>query len=460
MGRLERWVPRVAPPFPGYGWALRNLILPIGDAAMRQGMMRRLRFLESAQWWNRERLLRYQAERLQELLHVAHREVPYYRDLADRAGISPASINGPKDLWRWPISTKESLRAAYPEGVRRDSGLPPYEVSTSGSTGKNFVTLYDAEVEGSTRALTMLKLQWSGWRPGEPHLQTGITTDRDGARRIKDFALRCYYELAYDLTTPHLDAMLETLDRHRIRFVFGFAASLHELARRAIATGWNRPLGAVVSWGDAMFDHYRQAIGDAFQCPIFDTYGCSEGIIVAAQCPEGRYHVFDPEVVVEVVDDDGAPVAAGERGAYILTRLHPGPMPLIRYRVGDTGAIATAGPCSCGRGFGLITGVSGRSCDVIVTRSGNRLIVHFFTGILEHFREIDAFQAVQREEGALELLVTLQPGAEPTPNLKHRILEALRRHGADLRIDVRVVDEIPLTPAGKRRFIISEVPSS
>ncbi len=39
--------------------------------------------------------------------------------------------------------------------------------------------------------------------------------------------------------------------------------------------------------------------------------------------------------------------------------------------------------------------IQGRSADIVTTPSGNRLIVHFFTGVLEHFSEVDSFQVVQ-----------------------------------------------------------------
>jgi phenylacetate-CoA ligase len=93
---------------------------------------------------------------------------------------------------------------------------------------------------------------------------------------------------------------------------------------------------------------------------------------------------------------------------------------------------------------------------VITTPSGNRLIVHFFTGILEHFTEIDSFQVVQSEPDAI--LIRIQPKSEITTELLDIIKNALAQRGAeDLQINFELVEEIPLESTGKHRFVINQV---
>jgi pilus assembly protein CpaB len=46
-------------------------------------------------------------------------------------------------------------------------------------------------------------------------------------------------------------------------------------------------------------------------------------------------------------------------------------MPLVRYRVGDRGAVAAADArCACGRSLPVLASVEGRADDVLVTRDG------------------------------------------------------------------------------------------
>jgi phenylacetate-CoA ligase len=231
---------------------------------------------------------------------------------------------------------------------------------------------------------------------------------------------------------------------------------LYAIAQRAKRLGWNAPLRSIVTWGDNLYGHYRRTIEDAFKTRVFDTYGCGEGFQIAAQCgSNGAYHIHSPDVIVECVDDAGAPVNPGHVGNLILTRLHAGPMPFIRYHVGDVGVLGDSERCGCGRGYDLMRCVLGRDTDVVLTPSGNRLIVHFFTGILEHFPEISSFQVVQEQLKAITLRIV--PAPTFSRETQSRIISKLQEMGgADLHIDVEVVHEIPVAPSGKRRFVIAK----
>ena len=434
---------------------VRGIALPLGDWLIGQRMMARLRFLENAQWWDRERLLDYRNQLLADTISVAYQEVPLYRESMDEVGIKPSDIQSPDDLYKLPIVTKDILRSGYPEQTTRTTAQKTYEECTSGSTGAPFCVREDPETTGWYRASFMLTLEWAGWRIGEPHFQTGITTNRKRWRRAKDWLLRCHYTSAYDLTDAALDQHLAAIEKKRISLLGGFPSSLYYLARRAAELGWNQPIRSVVTWGDNLYSTYRKTIEETFNTQVFDTYGCSEGIQVSAQCEQGNYHVHNLDVVVEYLDDDNQPVPPGETGHLILTRLHPGPMPLIRYRIGDMGVSAGSRVCDCGRGFELMNSIAGRDTDVIVTPAGNRLIVHFFTGILEHYQEVESFQVVQDNLESILLRIVPTPGYSLETG--EQIVNKLKEKGADCAIQIELVDDIPLTSGGKRRFVISKL---
>ncbi len=440
-----------------WGWMLDHAVLPAGDLVFGQRMISRLRFLQSAQWWAADRLHAERDRLLQSVIDTAYREVPFYRELMHSARVKPADIRTPADLFRLPVVTKDMLRSGYPRLTTRPTGQRPHEVHTSGSTGKNFAVMEDARTTGWYLSSFLLSLQWAGWRIGEPQLQTGMTLKRNLARTLKDRLLRCYYVSAFDLDDHHLDAALDRLDRHRINHLWGYAASLYYLALRATAKGWNRPIRSVITWGDNLYPHYRRAIQAAFQTPVFDTYGIGEGIQVAAQCGHGdNYHVHSLDVIVEYLDETGNPVPDGEPGDLILTRLHAGPMPLIRYRVGDVGIRGDQSPCPCGRAFERMQAIQGRDTDVVVTPSGNRLIVEFFNGIIDDFPEIDSFQVIQDRIDSI--LVTVVPRAGFSSRTGQQLIAAMQQNGAtDLRIHVESVPQIPLTAGGKRRYVINRI---
>lgn len=434
------------PEMSAYGALLEGVLLPLGDRLVGQHMMARLRFLRQAQWWDPERLEAERARRLQSLLAVAYREVPFYRSLF-------GEVPTPADLGSLPVVTKAALRAGYPHLTTRPTGQRCHENRTSGSTGANFCVREDAETAGWHRASLLLAFEWSGWRLGEPHLQTGVTPRRGFVKAVKDQILRCAYVSAFDLSDAALDRALQLLDGRGTAHVHGYPASLFYLARRALQTGWNRPLRSIVTWGDTLHAHYRRMIERAFGARVLDIYGISEGMQICAQCEQrGLYHIHALDVIVECVDDEGRPALPGKAGHLLLTRLHPGPMPLIRYQVGDL-AVMSDRLCACGRGFSTMESIQGRDTDVVITHSGNRLIVHFFTGILNHFTEVESFQVVQ--ESADAILVRVVPSTGFSKQTADRIVSALREKGADLEIEVEVVKAIPVPVSGKSRFVIN-----
>jgi len=441
-------------------WVLRNVILPLGDLAFGQRMTKRLQFLEQAQWWSLERLHDHRDCLLRSVVDIAYGEVSFYRALMQDAGVKPNDIRCPADLSKLPVVTKQMLSAGYPDSTTRATGQKNYEVFTSGSTGTNFCVREDAETAGWYRASFLLALEWTNWTIGEPHLQTGMTTERSLEKRLKDALLQCYYVSAFDLSDAHLDKALDLLDRQGIRYLWGYPGSIYYLARHAAKKGFNRSLRSIVTWGDNLYPHYRQTIETAFKTKVFDTYGCAEGMHIAAQCgQENTYHIHTPDVIVEFLDNEGATVRPGQSGNIVLTRLHPGPMPLIRYRVGDVGIAGNGRRCPCGRGYDVMESIQGRDTDVVITGSGNRLIVHFFTGIFEHFSEVDCFQVIQ--ESIDSMMIRIVATREFSPESPGRIVSALKKKGATgIHIEIELVDKIPLTVGGKRRFVISKIASS
>jgi phenylacetate-CoA ligase len=415
-------------------------------------------FFKESQWWEREGLKSYQDRQLRETLRTACNQVPFYRELYDNCGIKSDSISKTEDLPKLPMVSKDLLRNCYPDGCTRNSGLPWREYCTSGSSGKPFAVRVDNRTMSQARALMFLRANYSGWEIGEPFLQTGMTLQRGFLKKCKDIFLRCHYVSAFNLSDEVLDSYLELIDRKKLKYIMGYAGSMYCLAERADKTGFNHSLQGVVSWGDNLYQHYRDKIEQTFKCWVTDTYGCGEGIQIAAQCGmnNGAYHIFMPHVVVEVVDDDGQPVKPGEMGNILLTRLDPGAMPLIRYRVGDIGRKSTDTSCPCGRGLEMLTKIEGRDTDVVVTPNGNRLIVHFFTGIFEYYQTIDTFKVIQEKAG--EIIVEIVPRPEfKDVHWQEIRSEILTKGDQDLEIILKLVHEIPLEKSNKRRFIVSRI---
>jgi phenylacetate-CoA ligase len=435
--------------------ALENILLPLGDKLSGQYIMKQYSFFKDAQWWPTERLEEFQNSKLRETIAAAYRDTEFYKKLYDQYKVEPSDIKQVEDLQKLPIVTKDMLRKAYPQSCTRESMQPWKEYFTSGSTGRPFVVRLDNYTMSIARALMLLRANFSGWQLGESYLQTGMTLQRGIIKWAKDTLLNISYVSAFDLSDTVLDRYLELIETKKHRYIMGYAASIYCIAKRAQKVGFNSTIQGIVSWGDNMYAHYRKLIEKQFHCRVTDTYGCGEGIQVAAQCEMGQYHVFTPHVVIEFLKE-GSICKPGELGEIVLTRLNPGAMPLIRYKIGDVGKDSQSQVCSCGRGFKMIGSVEGRDSDIIVTPRGNRLIVHFFTGIFEYARMVDTFQIVQENSEEILVRIVPLPGFD-TQTWEWLKQEILTKGDPDLRINLEIVKEIPLEGSNKRRFVISKI---
>jgi phenylacetate-CoA ligase len=330
-------------------------------------------------------------------------------------------------------------------------------MKSSGSTGAQTTVLIDKACNDEVFATQLLFWSWGGFAMGRSHLQTGIWPERGALRRLKDLLFRCTYFGAFDLTDSAAEAMLRQIDRRGIRALFGYASSMYVLAKFLHKRNLERKMDCVFTWGDSLFPHYRELIERVFQCRINDCYGLGEGLQCAAQCEyHDALHEAMHGVIVEIVDHEGLPVPAGQLGRVVVTRLTPGPMPLIRYDTGDV-AYFVDGTCPCGRSLRRVSRIQGRSTDIVTTPAGDRLIVHFFTRIFEMIPEIAQFQVRQERPESITVLYVKGSGFQES--VLRRVRDEITALCTfSLSIDFTPVDTIPLEQSNKRRFVISKVP--
>jgi phenylacetate-CoA ligase len=431
--------------------------LPLADRALGQRVRARLDELLELQWSPREAIETYRSRRLQELVRFSAERVPFYRDEFRARGIDPRQVRSSEDLPRLPIVGKLELRDRFGdlqvEGYRGRT----YEMKSSGSTGMQTTALIDAACNEEVFATQLLFWSWGGFAMGAPHLQTGMSLQRGLTKRLKDLAFQCTYTSAFDLTDATCEEIFRRVDARRIRSIFGYASSIFVLARFLERRGLQRPMQSIFTWGDSLFPHYREVIERVFLCKVNDCYGLGEGLQCAAQCERhDALHEAMHGVIMEIVDGHGQQVPEGELGRVVVTRLAPGPMPLIRYDTGDVASFVP-GECECGRHLRRVSRIQGRATDIVTTPGGDRLIVHFFTQIFEMIPEIAQFQVRQDQPEHIRILYVKGQG------FADRLLDHVRREilsncSYPLRIDFEEVRDIPVERSNKRRFVISTVP--
>ena len=266
---------------------------------------------------------------------------------------------------------------------------------------------------------------------------------------------------AYRMTPERMQAYLAWLNAKRPKVIVAYAQAIYELAVFAETTGAAVvPQAAILTSASTLHPFMRAKIEKVFGCRVFDRYGCREVGSIACECSEhAGLHVFPWGNYVEIVDDKGQPVPAGQEGNILVTSLTNFAMPLIRYQIGDRGSLAPEGSCPCGRPGQILQRISGRRTDDFTTRSGRLVPGIYFVHMVSTTLNASAlrkFQVIQEDYERVRLvLVKRDPAVAMDLSPVRAAFE--RVMGAGLQLDVDFAADIPPAPSGKYLYTISKV---
>jgi phenylacetate-CoA ligase len=268
---------------------------------------------------------------------------------------------------------------------------------------------------------------------------------------------RTYFDVSREFTDANRASCCDLINRIRPEAIVGYAGMLVDLARYTREHGglrWKTP--SLISTAETMQCGQRELLQAHLAREVFDSYGSREFMNIGTECARHRgYHINTDSLRVEVVDDDGLPVALGVEGRIIITDFRNAATPFIRYEVGDRGVLADPNEaCPCGRPFPRLLRVEGRLQDIIYTPNGlvSALSVE---DVLEHFDWVEGYQLVQpsRERLVIRLLTRI--------NLTHDqvapIVAILRPQLGDTVVEFERVGELSRRPNGKIDLVISSV---
>lgn len=434
----------------------------------RYPLLHTLAELRERQWDDQEAFRDRQAALLAALLSHAVGRVRFYGERTD--GLLPSEIarDPHTSLAAFPILEKKHL-LEHVEDLRCEMGRGAYENTSGGSTGKPVRFRQDKTYLSRNLAVRRLVHEWAGVRVGERHAKLwGARRDiaRGGAavkRRLGDFLLNRLTLDAFAMDSDTMHGHIRLISQFRPVLLEGYADALHELALFAERNG----LGvasprAIVTSATTLFPQMRETIARVFGAPVFDRYGSREVGSIASECDQHEgLHIVGETTVVEVVDELGRHVGAGEEGDVLVTSLWNYTMPFIRYRIGDR-AVRGNDRCSCGRPYPLLARIAGRSDACLARPDGGVVVPEFFVRLLRvecGAGVVHRFQVVQEELD--EVLVRIVPWVgkdsevlSHEPEIVARIREAM---GGACRVRVVLEDDIEPTPTGKHLLTVSKV---
>ncbi len=450
-----------------YEALFRSVLYPAYESGLRR--RKTLAYLaeyEAQQWLAPEEMRALQTAKLRALLEHCQAQVPYWRRRFAELGFSWQDVRQPEDIAQLPPIGKDEIRAHYDDLIAENWRGHTSRKTTGGSTGQPFSFEYTRESYERRMAVMLRGYGWAGAGFGVKRLDLWGTDLGlpSRAQRLKtqvfDALLRRKVLSSFGMRRDNLRSYAQAIEAYRPQVIVAYTSALETLADWILAEGalrW-RPR-SIITAAEMLSDRQRSTIERAFGAPVFHTYGCREFMLIGAECEHHRgYHASDDHLLVEVADDAGRPLRTGV-GNVLITDLHNWGMPFLRYANGDLAHVAgDQAPCPCGRGLRLFGPVEGRRLDVLRTPDGRIIPGEFFPHLLKEVAAIDRFQVRQKQLDRLEMLIV--PRGEFTPADEAFLRDHVGRvAGEALQLDIRLVEDIPLTPSGKRRVTVSELPT-
>lgn len=446
-----------------YERAFRSVLFPLYETVLRRRRtLSYLREAERTQWISKDEIAAIQLARLRALVAACWQEVPYYRQTWTEAGLSPGDLASLEDLRHFPIITKQDIRENLGRMTAPSLQGEIHYKTTGGSTGEPLRFGYTRESYERRVAMMWRGYAWAGARMGRRTLfiWAGAVGRASWRQTLKDRAFHGFFHRhmldSFSLNDNNLEHHVDEVARWRPEVIVSYVSPLVRMARWMVERGRTiRGVKSILGAAEALSEDARRIIEAAFpDASAFNTYGCREFMLIAAECGHRRgLHVNADHLVVEIVDGAGTPADSGE---LVITDLSNYGMPFVRYKNGDVATWSTVQRCACGRGLPLLAEVTGRRLDIIRAPDGRALPGEFFPHLLKDVPGILRFQVVQKRLDALELKIVADAGftAREEAFVLQQVSSAL---GGGVELQLHRVDEIPLTASGKFRVTVSEI---
>jgi phenylacetate-CoA ligase len=423
--------------------------------------------------WSAAQLRDWRTARLRALLASARRDAPWHR--ARLADVAIERIDA-EDLRALPSMTKADLMANFDAIVTdRRVGLAQVEAHIAGLTTDAYLLdeLHAVASGGSSGVRGVFVWGWDAWAdvyltmlrrqmhdaaehdlpPPAPMVVAADNASHFTSANPQTFRSDFPAVHRFPVTLP-LREIVDGLNRANGTHLLAYASMLGALAAEARAGRLRIAPRRVMSTAEPLLPEIRAAVTDAWGAPIANMWGSSEGGIMALGCYRSDgMHLNEDELIVEPVDEHGAPVAPGTRAAKVLLTVLGNPLqPLIRYELTDEVTLLDE-PCPCGSAYRRVADIQGRLDDVFHYADGVAVHPHVFRTILGRDPRILEYQVCQTATGAQ---VLLRAAADtPTAAIAAQLERELAQLGLEEpTVSATIVDGFERRGIGKlKRFI-------
>lgn len=388
-------------------------------------------------------LRKIQGKKLRHIVTHAYRNIPFYNQKFKQVHISPHDIHTLDDITKLPLTTKDEIKAHYPEGVCAPgcSEETCLMNRTSGSSGNVLNVLYDRKSFDFATAVALRAYAALGIKPWH---KFGII-----CRRLEEANSMISRTFGLSGGLPEQE-LIKKIRRHQPQILAGHPHTFVAMAKIMEKEGITDLTPSIILLGGELaYPSARKYIEKIFNSQTFNKYGSYETHSIAWECPHHSMHIDADAVILEVLKD-GEPVAPGEPGEVVVTNLWNEGMPFIRYKLDDVAVLPDEDEkCHCGRTLPLLKDLKGRCDDFIVLPSGElipplRIAPYFFD-----IPEIDQFKIIQDEKAHITIKAVFS--TKNTEIIEKKLINKVKAAlGESIEVKLKKVNTIPHT--GDQKF--------
>jgi len=366
--------------------------------------------------YSRKKLNELQLERLKALVKRVYRDVPFYKNAFDEAGVKPKDIHKLSDLKKLPFTYKQDLRDNYPFGLFAKPMDKVVRIhASSGTTGKPTVVGYTKKDIKMWSELMARAFASSG-ATDKSRIHNaygyGLFTGGLGAH-FGGEALGATVVPVSGGQTQRQIMLLQDFEPDVICCTPSYSLNLAEVGDQLGVNWKDLKLKVGILGAEPWSENMRAEIEKRLSIKAIDIYGLSEvlGPGVSCECIEAQAgpHVYEDHFIPEIINPEtGEPLPPGEKGELVFTTLTKEAFPLIRYRTRDLSSLNTD-KCKCGRYMARMARVTGRTDDMLIIRG-----VNVFPSQIEHvLLDVEGLEPhyqiiVQREDNMDKMEVQIE----------------------------------------------------
>ncbi len=392
-----------------------------------------------------EEIRKYQFMMLKKQVDIAYYHTDFYKKKYDDFGFHPKDLKNLSDLQEIPILTKDELRKNSKFMVVNNYKGKIYYGYSSGTTGKPLKFALNKRIDSREWASGCYQWERVGYKPtdGRVEFRGFIEKDVDFIYFPDHRVLRINI---IKMSERNIDSIVKKIKRKRYLFYHGYPSALFKFAKILEKKHIQLNPKGILLASEVLYDWQMETIDKVFpNSKKIIHYGQAEKIALGAWDNNRKYYFIPSYGLVETDEINNEIIATG-----FINDI----MPIIRHTMTDTVQGFQEKPLSSGKTlFPIIDTIHGRIEDYTYNLKNEMIPPAVVTFPFKKLKFIKACQIIQNSISELELIIETDERESAIIEANNIVNDLKKIYGEEALFKIHFVDEIPVDPSGKFRWI-------